>query len=117
MRVEDPTGVEWDVTRRWLELVPLWRFGRQGASDLGHGVSGGSGDVVAVIAGLVIFALLLLVGIPLLLFLVALVAGIVGLATRLVFGRPWLVEARSERGELAWRVRGTRASRRAVDEI
>jgi hypothetical protein len=49
MRVEDPTGVEWDVTRR--------------------------------------------------------------------FGRPWVVEAKSERGELAWLVEGWRASRRAVTEI
>ena len=49
MRVEDPTGVEWDVTRR--------------------------------------------------------------------FGRPWVVEAKSERGELAWLVHGWRASRRAVTEV
>ena len=49
MRVKDPTGVEWDVTRR--------------------------------------------------------------------FGKPWLVEAKSERGELAWLVPGWRASRRAVAEV
>ena len=33
------------------------------------------------------------------------------------FGRPWLVEAKSERGELAWLVHGWRASRRAVAEV
>ena len=32
-------------------------------------------------------------------------------------GRSWVVEARSERGELAWRVRGARRAQRAEDEI
>jgi hypothetical protein len=42
---------------------------------------------------------------------------LVGLAGRILLGRPWLVEARSERGELAWRVRGALGSRRAMLEI
>ena len=33
------------------------------------------------------------------------------------FGRTWVVEARSERGELRWRVRGARRAQRALVEI
>ena len=32
-------------------------------------------------------------------------------------GRTWFVETRSERGELAWRLRGARRARRAEDEV
>jgi hypothetical protein len=32
-------------------------------------------------------------------------------------GRTWVVEARSERGELAWRVRNARQARRAEGEV
>ena len=33
------------------------------------------------------------------------------------FGRTWVVEGRSERGELAWRVRGARRARRVEREV
>ncbi|HYK07747.1 MAG TPA: hypothetical protein VEW11_08235 [Gaiellaceae bacterium] len=36
---------------------------------------------------------------------------------RLGLGRTWTVEARSERGELAWRVRGARRARRVQGEV
>ena len=36
---------------------------------------------------------------------------------RIGLGRTWVVEARSERGELAWRVRGTRRARQAQCEV
>jgi hypothetical protein len=32
-------------------------------------------------------------------------------------GRPWVVEATSDRGELGWSVRGARRARRAQDEV
>ena len=32
-------------------------------------------------------------------------------------GRTWLVEARSERGELGWRLRGARRARRAQADV
>jgi hypothetical protein len=36
---------------------------------------------------------------------------------RLGLGRGWVVETRSERGELQWRVRGGRRARRAVEDV
>jgi len=65
-----------------------------------------------ILLGVLLF--LLLGGIPLFVGVAAVLVALVGLVTRVVFGRPWLVEARSTRGELAWRVRGTRDSKRAV---
>ena len=38
-------------------------------------------------------------------------------ARRLGLWRAWAVEARSERGELAWRVRGARRARRVLGEV
>jgi hypothetical protein len=37
--------------------------------------------------------------------------------SRLGLGRGWVVEASSERGELQWRLRGSRRARRAVEEV
>jgi hypothetical protein len=39
------------------------------------------------------------------------------LGPSLLPGRVWRLEAVSERGELQWRVRGSRRSRRALDEL
>lgn len=36
---------------------------------------------------------------------------------RVGFGRTWVVEASSERGELGWRLRGARRARRAEGEV
>ncbi|MCP9485444.1 MAG: hypothetical protein MSC30_06265 [Gaiellaceae bacterium MAG52_C11] len=115
MDVVDPDGVAWTVGRRWLEL-PRWR--RRGwrpttegldfpflADDFGAGL-------FLILLGVLLF--LLLGGLPLLVGLAAVLVALAGLVTRVVFGRPWLVEARSTRGGLAWRVRGTRDSKRAV---
>ncbi len=101
--------------RRWFEL-PRWR--RRGwrpttegldfpvlADDFGVGL-------FLILLGVLLF--LLLGGIPLFVGVAAVLVALVGLVTRVVFGRPWLVEARSTRGQLAWRVRGTRDSKRAV---
>jgi hypothetical protein len=115
MRVRDPDGVEWNVTRRWLE-VPAWRRARPRVEDLLGGDIGGD-DLLAAIAVLILVAVLYWFGIAFLLLLAALVVALVGLAGRILLRRPWLVETRSERGELAWRVRGALGSRRAVHEI
>ncbi len=58
--------------------------------------------------------ILLLGGLPLLLGLAAILVALGGLVIRIAFGRPWLVDARSARSKLAWRVRGTFRSRRAI---
>ncbi len=119
MRVVDPEGVTWEVTRRWLE-VPRWRVRRARLEDLTHVDVGFDADLLGIAIGLVLLLLLfalLLIGLPVLVFLAALLVAVGGLVFRVVFGRPWVVEARSERGELQWRVRGTRRSRRAMQEI
>ena len=116
MRVTDPDGVEWEVRREWLEL-PRWnRFA--GRDVLDGGVWGlDDSDLGAVVVLLVLVLLFVFVGIPLLVFLAGVLVAVGGLVLRILFGRPWRVEASSERGELAWRVRGTRGSRRALHEI
>ena len=118
MRITDPDGVEWDVSRQWLH-VPRWRVGRPSVGDaLNVPVDGDGGLAGLAVLLLVIVALFLflLVGLPLLVLLAGVVFAIGGLVIRILFGRPWLVRARSERGELEWRVRGALGSRRAIHE-
>ena len=116
MDVVDPDGVEWAVTRRWLELSRWRRRGWRPKTDTYQGPYVVDDDLgigaFIIVLGLVLF--LLLGGIPLLVGLAAVVVALIGLVIRILFGRPWLVEARSTNGELAWRVRGTRDSRRAI---
>jgi hypothetical protein len=115
MQVTDPDGVRWDVSRRWLQL-PRWRLWRPWDYDPG-GWTFGDADLGTVLFIVVLLLLLILVGIPLLVFLVGALLAVASLAARILFGRPWVVEAKSERGQLEWRVRGTRGSRRAMQEI
>jgi len=111
----DPSGVEWSVSRRWLEL-PRWRRWRP-ELDRWDSLQLGGDLLDAGAIGLLVIALLLSIlflgGLPLLLGLAAILVALGGLVIRIAFGRPWLVEARSAR-DLAWRVRGTFGSRRAI---
>ena len=118
MRVTDPDGVEWDVSRDWLE-IPRWRVGHPRLDDA---FAPWDGDIdlagiAAFVALTLVLFVLLLVGLPVLVFAAALLFAAAGLVSRILFGRSWRVEAKSTRGELAWRVRGTRGSRRAMHEI
>ncbi len=119
MRAVDPEGVEWEVTRSWLE-VPRWRVGRPELTDMAGADWGTDFDLAGVVLWIVIslavFALLL-VGLPVLIFLAAVLVAIGGLVFRIVFRRPWLVKAKSGTRELRWRVRGTLGSRRAIHEV
>lgn len=119
MRVRDLDGVEWEVSRRWLEL-PRWRVGRPRLEDMFGGSWDGELDLASIALYLVLvlgLVVLFLVGLPLLVLLAAFLVALGGLVVRIVFRRPWVVEARSEVGELRWRVRGTVGSRRAMHEI
>lgn len=118
MRVTDPSGVEWEVSRQWLH-VPRWRAPRWGWGTDFPSLEGDdvlAGLVLAALAVVVVF-LLFVVGLPLLLLVAGFVFAVGGLVIRVVFRRPWLVRARSERGELEWRVRGALGSRRAIHEV
>jgi hypothetical protein len=119
VHVTDPDGVEWEVSRQWLHVRRWWDRDGDGTyadtsflpdfdDDLG---------IVGVLAVLALVVLLLLGGWVLLLALAALLVAIGGLGLRIVFRRPWLVRARSDRGELEWRVRGALGSRRAIHEV
>ena len=82
------------------------------------GVGDDLGTVVLVIVALVV---IVFVVIPLLLFGIELIiAGLVlaiGTIGRLLFGRPWTIEATSSSGQvLRWEVTGRRRSRKAVDD-
>jgi hypothetical protein len=118
MRVTDPDGVEWEVSRQWLH-VPRWRAPRvQLGSDFPslEGEDFLVGLALAVLAVVIVFVLLV-VGLPLLPLLAGFVFAVGGLVIRVVFRRPWLVRARSDGGELEWRVRGGLGSRRAMHEV
>ena len=124
-------GEEWVVRRRWaprLGAETLWaRFRRRLRSafrktaDLGDGLDAAEGclafeDVVVVVGLVVVVLLAVFFVIPLLValvdVLVLLVIAGLGVVGRIVFRRPWVVEARSSGGGvLRWRVVGWRASR------
>jgi len=119
VRAVDQEGVQWEVTRQWLE-VPRWRVGRprlEDAVEFSWYADLDLAGVVIWLALVVIVFVLFLVGLPLLVLLAAVLVAIGGLVVRVVFRRPWLVEAKSEVGERRWRVRGTLGSRRAMHEI
>jgi hypothetical protein len=106
-----------------------WRLRWRGAAPRGEDPGwidlplelGDFGFVVVALLGLVVFvffilpALILVVEVLLLLVLMALTV-----AARLLFGRPWTVEAAGEGGEPAvkrWGVIGLRRSRRVVAHV
>ncbi len=121
----------WHVRRRWaprhLGSQTLWarfrqRFGRVGrrAADLGDVADPGcvgdlaEGMVIAVMV-VVVVAFVALVGIPLLIALgelvILVVVAVAGLVGRVLFRRPWTVDAVSPSGDhRVWPVVGWRAS-------
>lgn len=125
------------VRRRWAprlgqqtvveRLRRRFRSMRKHAGSLGEGadVASGCADVEAIVIGLVVIAVILLAVffvIPLLLTLVDLVIvlllALLGFVAKIVFRRPWTLEARSDDGTVyRWKVVGWRASGQRRDEI
>lgn len=105
-RVVDPQGRTWKVRRRWVHRSVSWR-GPKGdrALDLIHGADiAGDGDdlplvgvIMVAIAALFIGLLAVLFVIPALIFVVELLLVLVvvgvGVLGRVLFRRPWTVEA------------------------
>jgi hypothetical protein len=127
--VVDPQGRRWVVRRRWmprLGVETLWgRFRRRfrrvfdrvgDAADVDPGCAEvlGEGIAVALVVIIVVLALFFVV-IPLLVaivdVLILLLLTVAGAAARVLFRRPWTVEASADDGTtLRWRVVGWRSS-------
>lgn len=130
--VVDPEGRTWKVRRRWLHRSVSWRGPKGGrALDLIDGADLVGAGAELPVVGVVLFAIgALLIGvlavvfvIPALIFalelLLVLVAVVVGVLSRVLFKRPWTVEARLkgtyDRRE--WKVTGWRASGDLLDSV
>lgn len=137
--VATPTGHEWTVRRLWAprfrgETITgrVWRrlrgTGRRTGSGLADAASNpGCGadlfDELAIVIGVVVVVLVIaFVVVPLLVvvvdLLLLLLLTVLGLVARVVFRRPWVVEALGPDDLcLTWRIVGWRASGEAVDFI
>lgn len=115
MKVTDPDGQTWRVTRRW---VP-WRRRLKNKADLAPDLPSGLGDdPVSAVIGLVLLVLalpfLLLALLVTLELLVLLLLVPFALLARVAFGRHWTIEARRgfttvwEDPAGDWRASGTR---------
>ena len=130
--VVDPAGRTWKVRRKWMQRKVSWRGPKGGrAVDLfdGADLAGDGADlpvigvIMLAIAALVVAVLAVVFVIPAVIFFIELmlVLGAVGLGVlgRVLFRRPWTVEARvdgtDEGGE--WKVTGWRASGELVDSV
>ncbi|MGN6692754.1 MAG: hypothetical protein ACTHN0_01125 [Aquihabitans sp.] len=127
--------LEWKVKRRWIPRLgadTLWaRFRRRfrktfrragDAADAGDGCLDVGDGVVAAIALIIIGLVLIFVILPALVAIVdvviLLVLALGGLVARVLFRRPWLIDARDGTGRvLRWRVVGWKASAQRVDDV
>lgn len=129
-RTVDPEGNEWVVRRTWVHRKLSWR-GKRGAGDLLDGADLASlgsdlpvvGVILAAIALLLFAVAAVMFIVPAVVFVVELliIVAIVGLGLlgRVLFGRPWTVEARRPDTDQAyeWKVSGWRSSRDLVTSI
>lgn len=137
IEVRSPDGRRWKVRRRWVPRLGtervLAKIRHQVPTDERNG-SGGGGDarswmpfaeidVVAIALLVVVLVLVaLVVVLPLVFALVDLailvVLAVVGIVGKVVFRRPWVVEAVTDRGKRhEWRVVGWRRSGERCREI
>lgn len=96
MKVTDPTGQTWRVTRRWVPWRRRLKGSFDSVPDLGVGSLGDDpiSAIVGVIALIILLPFLVLValaGVELLLVLLLLPFAVLG---RVAFGRHWHVEVR-----------------------
>ncbi len=131
-----PAPITWTVKRRWIPRLgadSLWQrfwrrfrrmFGRaRESADVADGCGADLGS--GIVAAIVVMAVLLVLAFVIFPAVVAiidlallLVLALGGLVARVVFRRPWLIDARDGTGRvLRWRVVGWRASARRVEDV
>jgi hypothetical protein len=124
LRVTDPSGVEWDVSREWLSR-PLWNGDWAGYPvdidlpdvDLaGDDVGGVIAIAIAVVVVIALFVVLFFFW-PLVSLLFALAVGGALLLARMAGVAPWTVRAVSADRSREWRVRGFLRSRRVMHGV
>lgn len=127
--VVDPEGNEWTVRRRWVHRRLRWRGrGSLDAFDASELIGHGADLPVIGILFLVVAVILLAVAavlfvIPAVIFLVelsfVLAVVLVGVLGRVLFGRPWTVEAHRQDAlhRYEWKVTGWRASSELVRSV
>jgi hypothetical protein len=133
--VRAPDGREWIVGIRWLPRRPTWmgwgpgrRRRKRGSSDWSWMDIPDPGCVpdelpalAAVVAVVVVLMFLWFAVLPIavfaldLLFLLLLAVG--GIAMRVFFRRPWIVEAATDDDTRRWPIVGFRSSRAMVGEV
>jgi hypothetical protein len=133
--VTTPTDETWRVRRLWVPRMRgetlwsrVWRKIRPAGRRLGDVADAGDGcfidieEVVIILVIIVAVVLLAFVVVPLLLVLldvlILLLLLVLGLAARVLFRRPWVVEATGAGPyRHTWRVVGWRASGEKVDDV
>jgi hypothetical protein len=127
-RVVDPDGVAWEVSREWFGR-PIWsrdppdpgddflEDAGDRLSDVGLFGEGAWWATILVFAGGLVVALIFFVFLPLVFVLAGVLVAFGALGARLLSLSRWTVTARTSRGRVEWRVRGTLRSARAVREI
>ncbi|HVF54209.1 MAG TPA: hypothetical protein VNC78_11490, partial [Actinomycetota bacterium] len=123
----DPGGTSWTIRRRWLPWTVRWR-GRGNAFHAldGADLAGSFDDLLGMPLLLLLVGALLVIFLvlPIVLLIVELVVTVlvvaVAVVVRILFGRPWLVDAFEGDGNkprYVWGVPGWSASGRAVDDV
>lgn len=143
--IKSPSGQRWVITLRWLPWSPRWRGFKRSRNQQereAKPTEGGSRwdwleladplvmfdegclPVVGIALGIALVAGSFLLVVPFFVFvveiLIVILAVVVGVVVRVVFRRPWLIDAVSKDGaesELVWAVVGYRRSREVIDEI
>ena len=129
--VQDPEGRTWKVRRRWVHRSVTWRGRKGNPLDLldGADLAGEAAELPVVgviffgIAALLFAVAAVIFVVPAVIFLLevlfVLLVVTLGAGARIVFRRPWTVEARvtgTNEGR-EWKVVGWRASGEMVDTV
>jgi hypothetical protein len=127
-----PDGARWRVGRRWIGWRPPALHKRLKADDTadiawsGAQLADGVGSIVGIAGVAILVAVVIVVVLPILGLAIELVLLLLvflfGVVARLVFGRPWIVEAvplgaRDGREPVLREVKGWRASGEATAEL